>query len=969
MSRCVLVAESDATELELIATVLARDGFKVLQALERDQAMSLFAGDEIALVIAASDVSGRGGGAALCSDVKKQKPGTRFVILHPSGNDPDARSVLLSRTGCDAVLPTPFRYDALKRLLGEWGLAAPPRPAAVPMSFAVPVPDVESLVAPPSVEAMVPEAAPLPPSAPLPPMPSAVTSTPVAVPIPIPVVFPVAEAPVLAEYRGDDEETTADVAPVGAVATAMDDEPTVDTRLVGALSAMDDEPTVEVRGERGEAIAEGPIAEGREPIADEPIAEEPLPDLPVPEVHAHESLKGDWLLAPPPADSLQDGFAGLDLAAGLDSAVDKALEPVSAGSLDLLSDLDADAARSVALAVQAYVAESMGAGDEPPPDPDAPALPPMSSEEPTAVAAAPELPPILEAAEPAPVAAAVPEARVDTWQVEERGTTPRIDTDEADAALDELLMPKGKGWNVVETRREPEAAVEAPPPPAPPVAEPPAPPVEELIAEATVPTEIELEAEIEPALPPTPPPPPPEVDRGISRASTGASSWSPSPAAADTAPARALPQPVPAFTPPPPRAPPPPPPQAAAVVAPPPPPPGALDEPPALPFEAIVQRTPIGSEPRTTLPPSVPPEGDLATTPLPRLLFELYGGTYCGTLRLSRKGVDRVIDVWNGFPVAVTVTPSQEDDDLATVLRDHGRITPEQYRDAKRRANGREAQLLVALGIIDERDLLDAIREQTELRMAASFSWRDGTYKVTPSRAPPDSVVLSEVHPVKIIWRGVCEHYDVGSLLAFFSPLRARYIVATEVFPIHYETLGPFLRSVGVAHLLNGKTTFEQALRSDDSHALTIAHTLYVLIVTEMIRAQSKPGEAATFPDAQAQARQSIPVDYRELTRACEEVARTYLSLKERDYFAMLELPRHATEKDVAAAYDKLAKPFRVDNLLPGLPDDVQRRAREIDQLLRRARDTLSSPDERRRYLTRLEDNQPPPPPADAMAS
>ena len=399
----------------------------------------------------------------------------------------------------------------------------------------------------------------------------------------------------------------------------------------------------------------------------------------------------------------------------------------------------------------------------------------------------------------------------------------------------------------------------------------------------------------------------------------------------------------------------------------PPPPREALDEPPALPFEAIVQRTPVGPEPRTTLPPSVPPEGDLATTPLPRLLFELYGGTYCGTLRLSRKGADRIIDVWNGFPVAVTVTPD-EDDDLATLLRDHGRITPEQYNDAKKRAGSRAAQLLVALGVIDERDLLDVIQEQTEVRLAASFSWRDGTYKITPSRAPPESVVLSEVHPVKIIWRGVCEHYDVGSLLAFFSPLRARYVVATEVFPIHYETLGPFLRRVGVAHLLNGQTTFEQALRSDDSHALTIAHTLYVLIVTEMIRAQSKPGQPAKFPEAQATARQSQPVDYRELTRACEDVARTYLSLKGRDYFAMLQLSRQATDKEVVAAYDHLAKPYRLENLLPGLPDDVQRRAREIDQMLRRARDTLSSPEERRRYIARLEE-QPPPPPADALAS
>ncbi len=985
------MAESDPTELELIATVLARDGFRVLQALEREQAMSLFASEEVLLVIAASDVSGRGGGAALCTEVKKQKPATRFIILHPSGNDPDARAVLLSRTGCDAVLPSPFRYDALKKFLGEWGFAAPPRAAAAVMSFAVPVPDVTNLVAPPSVGVDV---------APPPPPPNVlevaresrvVTAEPRAELMPIPI-------------------------PVLPMPLAIHDEPTVDQRSPMASAAMLAEPPIAESPIAEPPIAELPIAEvpiaeppiaevpiAEPPIAESPIAESPIAELPIAELPIaelpiaelpiaeppiaesptaeppiaevpiaaapppsppKEAPAGDWLLARPSADAPRDGFAGLDFGSGLDNALDSALDSAlgetPTARLEALPD---DAARSVAMAVQAYVAEALGFDDEPtlsgPVDPvpelpqlgaglsePPPVLPASAASEGTLIATPPQAdllalsahdtetveiqPAAWEVTEPGAsrgesVRPAVVEAYRDSipaaWEMDE----PRSLAAPLSVIAEHVAAGHGVTSNVAD-----EPVIAEPP------VEPPPPPVEAGVVE--------------------PPPPPVEAVTGVSAwKATGASTWSP------PAPAVSLPARVAAVTPPPP--------PPVAAHEPPPPPREALHEPPALPFEAIVQRTPVGAEPRTTLPPSVPPEGDLATTPLPRLLFELYGGTYCGTLRLSRSGADRIIDVWNGFPVAVTVTPDEDDDDIATILRDHGRITPEQHADAKRRAGSRAAQLLVALGVIDERDLLDCIREQTELRLAASFSWRDGTYKITPSRAPPDSVVLSEVHPVKIIWRGVCEHYDVGSLLAFFSPLRARYIVATEVFPIHYESLGPFLRSVGVAHLLNGKTTFEQALRSDDSHALTIAHTLYVLIVTEMIRAQSKPGEAAKFPDAQGAARPSKPVDYRELTHACEEVARTYLALKGRDYFAMLELERQATERDVLAAYDRLARPFKVENLLPGLPDDVQRRAREIDGLLRRARDTLSSPEERRRYVIRLEENQPPPPPADALAS
>ncbi len=898
MSRCVLVAESDPTELELIATVLARDGFRVLQVLERDQALTLFDSEEVPLVIAASDVSGRGGGAALCAEVKKRRPETRFIILHPSGNDPDARTVLLSRTGCDAVLPSPFRYDALKRLLGEWGFTAPAKVAAPVMSFAVPVPDVVDLVAPPSFEALVPE--PLSAKA----EPEIGSPVPIPIPLAMPVTQAIHEEPIAERPIADDPIAERPIA----------DEPIAERPIA-------DEP-----------IAERPIAD--EPIAERPIADDPLAALPeVPPVPPQSAPQGDWLLVPPSADSARDGFAGLDFGSNIDSALDNALGEKPTARFEALPD---DAARSVAMAVQAYVAESLDFGDDSPPEPAA-APEPVVVPEPADLSLPPAFdPPAPDEPDPDDTTAVEPAASVHETETVE--ITPATwEVNEPAAAHGESIRPA-----IVEAYRDSTPSGwegDEPQSLAPPLSTI----ADEVIAEQSLAPPVPVD---EPSPPPpeavAPPPPPVEASSPVAqRQATGASSWSP------------------ASTPAPPEVP----------AEPPPPPREALDEPPALPFEAIVQRNPVGAEPRTTLPPSVPPEGDLATTPLPRLLFELYGGTYCGTLRLSRKGADRIIDVWNGFPVAVTVTPEEENDDIATILRDHGRITPEQHADAQRRAGSRAAQLLVALGVIDERDLLDCIREQTELRLAASFSWRDGTYKITPSRAPPDSVVLSEIHPVKIIWRGVCEHYDVGSLLAFFSPLRARFIVATEVFPIHYESLGPFLRSVGVAHLLNGKTTFEQALRSDDSHALTIAHTLYVLIVTEMIRAQSKPGEAAKFPETQNQAKQSKPVDYRELTRACEEVARTYLALKGRDYFAMLELERQATEKDVLAAYDRLAKPFKVENLLPGLPDDVQRRAREIDNLLRRARDTLSSPEERRRYVNRLEENQPPPPPADALAS
>ncbi len=205
MSHSVLIADGDVTELELIATVLARDGFHVVRAADGATAVALFGSEQVELVVCAAELPEMAG-AQVCELVKRVKPETRFVLLHASGGDIDASAILLSRIGCDAILPSPFRYDALKAVLADWGLRPQVKAAAIPMSFAVPAPDVTDLVAAPSVESLLPAAlieASIAPVA----LPVVRAEAPIAVPIPIPVVFPaVVETPVLAEYAGDEDE-------------------------------------------------------------------------------------------------------------------------------------------------------------------------------------------------------------------------------------------------------------------------------------------------------------------------------------------------------------------------------------------------------------------------------------------------------------------------------------------------------------------------------------------------------------------------------------------------------------------------------------------------------------------------------------------------------------------------------------------------------------------------------------------
>ncbi|MBN1961823.1 MAG: response regulator [Deltaproteobacteria bacterium] len=354
----------------------------------------------------------------------------------------------------------------------------------------------------------------------------------------------------------------------------------------------------------------------------------------------------------------------------------------------------------------------------------------------------------------------------------------------------------------------------------------------------------------------------------------------------------------------------------------------------------------------SNLPPTLERVGMLQDVPLPRLLFELYVATFSGKIQLTRLGISRTIYLWDG--IVVRVDSQQIDESLGRHLVAHGRITPAEYESvintpAKTTAN--EVDAFLNSGIINKEELLDILHNLTEQRLANAFSWRDGSYEIESDNHFADTMILTEVDIFKGIWRGVREHYDLISLMTYFQTLHDRYVVGTVLFDVHFESFGPFLRNIDIVTLLDGHTTFATALRSDDSRALEIAQALYVLLVTDMVRATLKPGDAVSVPQKNAQPKVSNePTDYRAITAICDEINKEYLRIKECDFFDALRVDSTADKETVDAAYENIISPFKTESLPTGLPDDVQRRAVEIISILTKARNTIRSKELRERY-------------------
>ncbi len=362
----------------------------------------------------------------------------------------------------------------------------------------------------------------------------------------------------------------------------------------------------------------------------------------------------------------------------------------------------------------------------------------------------------------------------------------------------------------------------------------------------------------------------------------------------------------------------------------------------------------LRAAPHAKLPPGVPSAGDLTTMPLPRLLYELYRATFTGVLTLNNQGDRRRVFIWGGFPVRVET--SQASENLTNLLLRKGRITEAQQQQVEqkiRNENLRVGDALRDLSLLTDRELLDAMRFLNEERMVNTFAWREGTYTFEARADFADGTLFGEVHPLSVIWRGIHDHYDLSVLFDYFSNLRTRYIVTTHAFSVHFAALGPFLRHLNIADILSGKTTFEGALRSDDSRAIELSQLLYFLLVTDMVKPQARPGEAPAelvFGAASEPTPEPTAVDYRELAKVSERIAGEYLRLKDVDYFAALGLGHDADPQAIERAFEEASAAFRFDRLPPGLGDDMLRKVREIVDMLGQARATLLDESRRQSY-------------------
>ncbi|MGH0033601.1 MAG: response regulator [Myxococcota bacterium] len=344
-----------------------------------------------------------------------------------------------------------------------------------------------------------------------------------------------------------------------------------------------------------------------------------------------------------------------------------------------------------------------------------------------------------------------------------------------------------------------------------------------------------------------------------------------------------------------------------------------------------------------------PMSGSFRELGFPHLLHHLHGLRATGVLLLSNGKKRKAVQLRDGYPVAVKSNLINEC--LGNQLMKRGVIDDASMRESLQRVKkgeGLQGEILVAMDLLTEDEMVRALREQAEEKLFEVFAWRRGQFQFEiGGRLKRGNELALEDSPANLILRGVRRYMPLDHVDAFLSQRRGRYLVAGESpfyrhQDIHLDAAErQLLASLGSGRPLASMLEQDEGLR----------RTLFGLIATEVIdlREAADSGGQAAQPEGPPEPPASSRPDPERDRELRTELAARAETLRGMSYFEMLGVSEQADPETITAAYDELAVQTHPDRFASA-SSAVRQLADQVHQLIARAHATLTDPKRRREY-------------------
>lgn len=149
-------------------------------------------------------------------------------------------------------------------------------------------------------------------------------------------------------------------------------------------------------------------------------------------------------------------------------------------------------------------------------------------------------------------------------------------------------------------------------------------------------------------------------------------------------------------------------------------------------------------------------EGVLSTTTFPGLIYSILRDRGTGVLTLTGDVTEKSIYIQAGRPVFAT--SNERDDRLGQIFFKEGLISLENLLTGLDRSFDQKKRLgtvLVEMGFIKPKDLVDGVLAQVRNIICSLFTWTRGRYRYQPGPLPSEEVITLHLSPGNVILEGI----------------------------------------------------------------------------------------------------------------------------------------------------------------------------------------------------------------------
>ncbi len=385
--------------------------------------------------------------------------------------------------------------------------------------------------------------------------------------------------------------------------------------------------------------------------------------------------------------------------------------------------------------------------------------------------------------------------------------------------------------------------------------------------------------------------------------------------------------------------------------------------------------------------PRVGDTGDLAETPLPGLLIDLYRSRYSGALELVRAKTNKRIVFQQGAPVLSESNVASET--LGVQLVDQGTLDRDDHQRVSaymERKQCREGVALLALELLEPKNLFLALKEQVRRRVLEVFGWSDGSYRLVETDDLQSEIQPLRSDPLAIVREGLVNHWTPDRLLADLTEQVELFPVRTKTFDEAQRRLTDDEELSALFDRIDGTQTLAAAIATAFNSSPVLA-TIWILARGQFIRFEptafgsesedaansfsadieievvakdrprtSEDKEPAGTPTAAAGAN-SDAEDATEAMR--QEVLELLDDLEQHSFYDLLGIEEDATDGQVRKAYFSAAKRFHPDALTHLGLSDIKEQAATVFARIAEANDVLRDPAARAAYDARAGADEP----------